>query len=293
VLLNREFESIRDHMGETAIEIDCTFDPDAGPHAMAHEIARIQREAEDAVRGGCTHVILSDTAMGPARAPLPMILAAGAVHTHLVQSELRTFTSINVRTAECLDVHYFAVLVGVGATTINPWLAQAAIADRHRRGLFGALALDQSLRHYKQAVDDGLLKVMSKMGISVISSYRGGYNFEAVGLSRSLVAEFYPGLPSRISGIGLHGIQRKVAAQHARGFREDAIALPVGGNYRYRRGATALTRSTPKCCRHCRRSTCATCWVFVRYVSRCRRPMSSRSPRSASGSSRRQCRWVP
>ncbi len=236
VLMNREFESIRDHMGETAIEIDCTFDPDAGPHVMAHEIARIQREAEDAVRGGCTHVILSDTAMGPARAPLPTILAAGAVHTHLVQSELRTFTSINVRTAECLDVHYFAVLVGVGATTINPWLAQAAIADRHRRGLFGALSLDQSLRHYKQAVDDGLLKVMSKMGISVISSYRGGYNFEAVGLSRSLVAEFYPGLPSRISGIGLHGIQRKVGAQHARGFREDAIALPVGGNYRYRRG---------------------------------------------------------
>ncbi len=236
VLLNREFESIRNHMGETAVEIDCTFDPEAGPHAMADEIGRIQREAEDAVRGGCTHVILSDTRMGPGRAALPMILAAGAVHTHLVQRELRTFTSINVRCAECLDVHYFAVLVGVGATTINPWLAQAAIADRHRRGLFGALSLDEALRRYKQAVEDGLLKVMSKMGISVISSYRGGYNFEAVGLSRSLVAEFFPGLPSRISGIGLHGIQRKVAAQHARGFRDDAIALPVGGIYRFRSG---------------------------------------------------------
>jgi glutamate synthase (NADPH/NADH) large chain len=236
VLMNREFESIRSHMGDTAVEIDCTFDPAAGPHAMAEEIARIQAEAEDAVRGGCTHVILSDTETGPARAPLPMILTTGAVHTHLVQSEVRTFTSINVRSAECLDVHYFAVLVGVGATTINPWLAQAAVADRHRRGLFAASSLDEVLRRYKQAVDDGLLKVMSKMGIAVISSYRGGYNFEAVGLSRSLVAEFFPGLPSRISGIGLHGIQRKVAAQHARGFSEDAIALPVGGNYRYRGG---------------------------------------------------------
>jgi len=236
VLLNGEFEAIRKHMGKTAVEIDCTFDPGNGPSAMADALGRIQSEAEDAVRGGCTHVILSDKAMGPERAPLPMILATGGVHTHLVRRELRTFTSINVRSAECLDVHYFAVLVGVGATTINPWLAQAAIADRHRRGLFRDMTLDAALRNYKKATDDGLLKVMSKMGIAVISSYRGGYNFEAVGLSRSLVAEFFPGLPSRISGIGLHGIQRKTVVQHSRGFQEDAIALPVGGYYRYRRG---------------------------------------------------------
>ncbi len=236
VLLNGEFEAIRKHMGKTAVEIDCTFDPMVDPSAMADALTRIQGEAEDAVRGGCTHVILSDKAMGPGRAPLPMILATGGVHTHLVRRELRTFTSINVRSAECLDVHYFAVLVGVGATTINPWLAQAVVADRHRRGLFRDMALDTALRNYKKATDDGLLKVMSKMGIAVISSYRGGYNFEAVGLSRSLVAEFFPGLPSRISGIGLHGIQRKITTQHARGFQEDAVALPVGGYYRYRRG---------------------------------------------------------
>ncbi len=236
VLTNAEFEAIRDHMGKTAVEIDCTFRPDDGPHSLADALTRIQREAEDAVRGGCTHVILSDTAMDDENAPLPMILAAGAVHTHLVRSELRTFTSINVRSAECLDVHYFAVLVGVGATTINPWLAEAAIAERHRRGLFGSLTLAETITRYKTAIEDGLLKVMSKMGIAVISSYRGGYNFEAVGLSRSLVAEFFPGLPSRISGIGLHGIQRKIAAQHTRAFGEDAVTLPVGGFYRYRRG---------------------------------------------------------
>lgn len=236
VLLNGEFEAIRQHMGKTAVEIDCTFRPADGPNAMTEALTRIQGEAEDAVRGGCTHVILSDTALDAERAPLPMILATGAVHTHLVRSELRTFTSINVRSAECLDVHYFAVLVGVGATTVNPWLAQAAIADRHSRGLFGDIPGADAPQRYKKAVEDGLLKVMSKMGISVISSYRGGYNFEAVGLSRSMVAEFFPGLPSRISGIGLHGVQRKVAGQHALGFDEGAVALPVGGYYRYRQG---------------------------------------------------------
>src|SRR3546814_12831409 len=91
--------------------------------------------------------------------------------------------------AECLDTHYFAVLIGVGATTVNAYLAQEAIADRHARGLFGDFSLDQCVTRFRKAVDDGLLKIMSKMGIAVISSYRGGYNFEAVGLSRALRSE--------------------------------------------------------------------------------------------------------
>src|SRR5690606_31706318 len=92
------------------------------------------------------------------------------------------------------------------------------------------------LERFKRAVDDGLLKVMSKMGIAVISSYRGGCNFEAVGLSRTLVAEYFPAMPSRISGIGMSGLQQKVLEQHARAWSEDFVALPVGGFYRYRRG---------------------------------------------------------
>ena len=107
--------------------------------------------------------------MGAERAPIPMILATGGVHTHLVRQSLRTFTSLNVRCAECLDVHYFAVLIGVGATTVNAYLAQESIADRQRRGLFGDMSLKEAVQRYKKAVDKGLLKVMSKMGISVIS----------------------------------------------------------------------------------------------------------------------------
>jgi len=237
VLSNAESAAMRAYMGETAVEIDCTFDAAGGENALRDALLRIRAEAEDAVRGGCTHVTLSDAAMGASRAAIPMILATGAVHSHLVRQQLRTFTSLNVRAGECLDVHYFAVLIGVGATTVNAYLAQETIADRHRRGLFPAgVTLDAAIGRYKQAISQGLLKIMSKMGIAVISSYRGAYNFEALGLSRTLVAEFFPGMSSRLSGIGLAGIAMKTLEAHRRAYAEDVTALPVGGFYRYRRG---------------------------------------------------------
>ena len=206
------------------------------PGALREALARIRAEAEDAVREGYEQIVLSDEAGSDERAPIPMILAAGAVHSHLVREGLRSFSSITVRSGECLDVHYVAVLIGVGATAVNPYLAEAAIADRHARGLFPGLTLEECLARYKEAVDQGLLKIMSKMGISIVSSYRGGYNFEAVGLSRSLCAEYFPGLITRISGIGLAGIQNKVLALHRRAFDDDNPPLAIGGLYRYRRG---------------------------------------------------------
>ena len=116
VLTTAEYEAMRAYMGDTAAIIDCTFDVDGGEGALRDAIARACREAEDAVRVGATHVILTDEAMGRARAAIPMILATGAVHTHLIkQHPCGRFTSLTVRSAECLDVHYFAVLIGVGA----------------------------------------------------------------------------------------------------------------------------------------------------------------------------------
>jgi len=239
VLLTAEFEAMRAYMGSSAVEVDCTF-PIGAPgadheHALRDALALIRRQAEDGVRGGAVHVILSDEKAGPGRVAIPMILATGAVHMHLHRQQLRTFTSLNVRSGECIDVHHFAVLIGVGATTVNAYLAEASIADRHRRGLFAGRSLEDCLARLKEAVDQGLLKVMSKMGIAVISSYRGGGNFEALGLSRTLVAEFFPDMPSRLSGIGLPGIQQKLMELHERAWREDVTALPVGGFYRYRR----------------------------------------------------------
>ena len=121
-----------------------------------------------------------------------------AVHTHLVRQGLRSFAQLNVRSAECLDTHYFAVLIGVGATTVNAYLAQERDRRPPSRAACSATCRSTSAsQRYRKAVDEGLLKIMSKMGIAVISSYRGGYNFEAVGLSRALVDDFFPGMPSR------------------------------------------------------------------------------------------------
>ena len=236
VLANASFNAVCDYLGDGAAEIDCTFDPAQGPEGLHAALDRIRQDAEDAVRGGRTHLILSDMRVDETLAPVPMILATSGVHTHMIQQSLRTFTSINVRSAECLDVHYFAVLIGVGATTVNAYLAEEAIAERHAKGLFRGLSLNQCIRNYTAAVDQGLLKVMSKMGISVVSSYRGGCNFEAVGLSRALVAEFFPGMSSRISGIGLSGIWHKISERHGVAFAPDVVPLSVGGFYRFRSG---------------------------------------------------------
>ncbi len=237
VITNAEYGALRKYMGSTAAEIDCTFEAAGGPEALRKALDRVRREAEDAVRGGHTHIVLSDKKMGPDAAAIPMILATGAVHTHLVQQHLRTFTSLNVCSGECIDVHYFAVLIGVGASTVNAYLAEDWIKERHGRGLFGTLDLETCVANYKEAVNQGLLKIMSKMGIGVISSYRGGLIFETIGLSRSLIAEFFPGMSSRISGMGLNGIAAKVLKQHAKAFDEEVISLPIGGFYRYRDGA--------------------------------------------------------
>ncbi len=235
VLSTAEFDAMRATMGASACVVDCTFPVADGENGLRAALERIRAEAEEGVRAGCTHVILTDEAQSEARAGIPMILAAGGVHTHLVRSSLRTFTSLNVRASDCLDIHGFAVLIGVGATTVNAYLAQECIAERQRRGLFGNMSLKEAVGRYKKAVDKGLLKVMSKMGIAVISSYRGGLNFEAIGLSRALVAEFFPGMQSRISGIGLAGIARKVLDLHAAAWDADLPILSVGGLYKMRR----------------------------------------------------------
>ena len=232
VLTNAEFGAMRGHMGKSAMEVDCTFETKT--ESLASALERICQAADIGVRGGCKHVILTDEALGAERAAIPMILATAAVHSHLISQSIRTFTSLNVRSAECLDVHYFAVLIGVGATSVNAYLSQEAIASHHARGLYKGLSLKSCVDNYKKAIEQGLLKIMSKMGIGVISSYRGGACFEAVGLSRTLVATYFPSMTSRISGIGLSGIEGKVREMHRFAFSEANPVLPIGGFYNFR-----------------------------------------------------------
>ena len=233
-IANAEYEQMLKQFAGSVAVIDCTFADGADQEALRTGLERIRAEAEDAVRSGANHIVLTDEAQSAEKIAMPMILATSAVHSWLTRKGLRTFTSINVRAAECIDPHYFAVLIGCGATTVNAYLAQDSVADRIARGLIEG-SLEDAMRRYRDAVDAGLLKIMSKMGISVISSYRGGLNFEAVGLSRAMVAEYFPGMQSRISGIGLHGIQRKLEQVHARGWKGGQDIMPIGGLYKARR----------------------------------------------------------
>ncbi|MGC8201167.1 glutamate synthase large subunit [Aliiroseovarius sp. PTFE2010] len=231
---NAEFEALKRHFNAPMTEIDCTFPADAGPGALRAGLDRIRAEAEDAVRSGGGHIVLTDQHQCDGKVAMPMILATSAVHFWLTQKGLRTFCSIGVRSAECIDPHYFAVLVGCGATIVNAYLAEDSLADRIDRGLLDC-SLTEATQRYRAAVDAGLLKIMAKMGISVISSYRGGLNFEAVGLSRAMCAEFFPGMHSRISGIGVNGIQNKLEQVHKLGWLSGSQVLPIGGFYKARR----------------------------------------------------------
>ncbi|UWR33761.1 glutamate synthase large subunit [Sulfitobacter sp. W027] len=229
---NAQFEELMAQFKVHTVTIDCSFEP--GSSNLSTGLARIRAEAEDAVRSGAGHLVLTDQHSGEDRVAMPMILATSAVHSHLVRKGLRTFTSLKVRAAECVDPHYFAVLVGCGATVVNAYLAEDSLADRIGRGLLD-MTLTQAVQKYREAIDQGLLKIMAKMGISVISSYRGGLNFEAVGLSRAMCAEYFPGMTSRISGIGVVGIQRKAEEVHARGWQGDDVVMPIGGFYKQRK----------------------------------------------------------
>ena len=231
---NAQFETLISSFDDTVATIDCTFPAGGDSGALRNALNRVRDEAEDAVRSGAGHIVLTDKRQGAEAVAMPMILATSAVHSHLTRKGLRTFCSLNVQSAECIDPHYFAVLVGSGATVVNAYLAEDSLADRIERDLLD-LDLTTAVARYREAIDQGLLKIMAKMGISVISSYRGGLNFEAVGLSRAMVAEYFPGMTSRISGIGVAGIQKKAEEVHAKGFLGADSVLPIGGFYKARK----------------------------------------------------------
>jgi len=232
ILTNSQLKKFKTMFSKKIGIIDCTFNI---KDSLRTRLEEIREEAEIAVRGGTNHLILSDMNLSEERAIVPMILAVGAVHSNLVKLSLRGYASINVQTAEAMDTHSFAVLIGVGAGTVNPYLAIDSIHQRYEKKLFGKLDFESCVERFKQSINAGLLKIMSKMGISVLSSYRGGCNFEAVGLSRGLVADYFPGMISRISGIGISGIEKKIKELHLKAHQKNIVMLPIGGLYKYRK----------------------------------------------------------
>ena len=232
ILTNSQLKKFKNMFLNKVRVIDCTFDIKEN---LKNRLEQIKEESEVAVREGANHLILSDQNISANRANVPMILAVGAINSNLVRHCIRGYASINVQTSEAMDTHSFAVLIGVGATTINPYLAIDSIHQRHEKKLFGNHNFESCVERFKKSVNAGLLKIMSKMGISVLSSYRGGCNFEAVGLSRGLVADYFPGMISRISGIGIYGIEKKIKEIHSKAYQKNVIVLPIGGLYKYRK----------------------------------------------------------
>ncbi len=232
ILSNAQFEKFLKFFGNNNKVLDCTFNKDDD---LETSINLLKVKSEQAVREGIKQIILSDKNISENRIPMPMLLCIGAINTHLVKLGLRGYVSINVQTGDALDTHSFATLIGVGATTVNPYLAFDSLHQRHSKKLFGNFTFDECVSRYIKSVNLGLLKIMSKMGISVLSSYRGGCNFETVGLSRTIVKDYFPGMLSKISGIGLKGIEKKIRTIHEEAFFNNSNILPIGGIYRYRK----------------------------------------------------------
>ncbi len=232
ILSNSQFENFLSYFGDNNKVIDCTFYKNEN---LDTSIQRIIKESEIAVRQGKSQIVLTDKNISEDKLPIPMLLSVGAINTHLINHKLRGYVSINVQSGEALDTHSFATLIGVGATTVNPYLALDSIHQRYSKKLFSNFTYDECVKKYVKSINKGLLKIMSKMGISVISSYRGGCNFETVGLSRSIVNDYFPGVLSKISGIGLTGIEKKIRYIHKSAYKINSNILPIGGLYKFRK----------------------------------------------------------
>ncbi len=230
VITNRELDLLRNlrYRGFTAVTLDTTFPADGAPGALEAEIGRLCREAEAAVDSGASYIVLSDRAVSDSRAPIPSLLALSAVHQHLVRAEKRLQTALVVESGEPRDVMHFALLIGYGANAVNPYLALAAVQDMVDTGRV-KMDADTAEAMYLKAIDKGLLKIMSKMGVATMRSYRGSRLFEAVGIDGGVADRYFGGTVSAVGGIGLDGIAAEYLVMHKAALEgADAMAEDAG-----------------------------------------------------------------
>ncbi len=240
ILRNDELETLRqiDHPSFRAHSIDITWPVDEGPEGLRTRLANACDEAYDAIFAGYNIVILSDRNVSASRAPIPSLLATAAIHHHLVREGNRLQAGLIVESGEPREVHHFATLIGYGASAVNPYLMFEGLAALEAEGRLPEVSsLEQAEKNVVKAIGKGLLKTISKMGISTTQSYCGAQIFEAVGLDRSVVERHFTGTASRIGGIGMHVIGEEALKRHARGYPRDTSGdlLPVGGVYAWRR----------------------------------------------------------
>ncbi|MGZ8524044.1 MAG: glutamate synthase large subunit [Chitinophagaceae bacterium] len=241
ILNNHQLEQIRsiDTGLFQAKTLQCYFRADGKPGSLKSALDRLCRYAVDSVQDGFKVLILQDRAIDSDHAPIPSLLAVSAIHHHLIRKGMRGQVGIIVEAGDAWEVHHFACLISFGATAINPYLALSSIRDMKETGkLNTSLSHDELKKNYIKAINDGLLKVFSKMGISTLQSYQGAQIFEILGLNKDVVEKYFTGATSRIEGMGLDEIAKEALAKHFFAFSRKDIPvdrLPVGGVYQWKR----------------------------------------------------------
>jgi len=232
------FKSLKDHALQATV-IPMLFDAHSGPSALAPAMDALCAAADAAIAAGAKVLILSDRGADPDHAPIPSLLAVAGLHNHLVREKKRTQVGLIVETGDAREVHHFALLIGYGAGAINPYLALDSLSQVQADGFIDeSIPLEELHAHYLKAIKKGVVKVMSKMGISTIHSYRGAQIFEAIGLSEQFIDTYFTKTISRIGGIGIEEVAIESLAHHARAFPErdgGLNELQWGGQYQWRR----------------------------------------------------------
>jgi len=249
ILDNDELAALQnmDHRGWRAKTIDITFPRNSGREGLNAALQRISSEAQRAIDDRYSLVILSDRGADKNNVPISALLASGTVHQYLVANETRSAIGLVIETGEAREVHHHCLLIGYGADAINPYLAFEALWDSRSRGMFDKAKHIQSdedvVKAYRKAVSKGVMKVMAKMGISTLQSYKGAQIFEIVGLAEDIVERAFKGTASRVSGVGLTVLAEEMQRRHNRAYPErDAVRIPVlnnPGDFHWRKGGDA------------------------------------------------------
>ena len=233
ILTNQELASIKalDCRRMKSVTLPILFDPTKGAEGLRDALDELCAKAEEAARTDQNVLILSDRGVDEHHAPIPALLAVAAVHNHLISKVLRTEIGLILESGEPREVHHFCTLIGYGVTAINPYLALETVRDLQARKRLGDITPEQAEKNYIKAAVGGIMKVMSKMGISTVRSYHGAQIFEALGLNTNFINKFFVNTPTRIGGIGLGGVAHEALARFERAFKSDETVLEPGGWY--------------------------------------------------------------
>lgn len=233
ILTNQELASIKalDCRRMKSVTLPILFDPTKGAEGLRDALNDLCEKAEEAARTDQNVLILSDRGVDENHAPIPALLAVAAVHNHLIDKVLRTEIGLILESGEPREVHHFCTLIGYGVTAINPYLALETVRDLQARKRLGDITPEEAEKNYIKAAVGGIMKVMSKMGISTVRSYHGAQIFEALGLNTNFINKFFVNTPTRIGGIGLGGVAHEALARYERAFKSDETVLEPGGWY--------------------------------------------------------------